>query len=126
MSRTVRRKTLGGKRNGRGGYWIPDGFKTAGYYTEYDYHSPWFEPEWDGPIYTYREPTKRERFKTWKRMHGESSHANAYTPGPAYRKMRMDENRNINKQELIRWMKDPEGYEPLFENNPRDCWWDWS
>lgn len=125
MSRTVRRKT-DRKTNGRCGRYIPEGFKTAGYYTEYDWHSPWFEPDWDGPTCTYREPTKTERFKIWKRLHGESSHNNEFSPSREYREARMRENRTINKQELVCWMKNPENYEPLFEDNPRSCWWDWS
>ncbi len=125
MSRTVRRKNSK-RTHGRGGHWIPDGFKTAGYYTEYDCHFEWNEPDWDGPRYTYREPTKTERFKTWQMLHGESSNGNAFSPGREYRNARMRENRSINKQELVRWMKNPENYEPLFEANPRSCWWDWS
>jgi hypothetical protein len=125
MSRTVRRKSQS-RRHGRGGWYIPDGFKIACYYTEYDYHSTYHEPDWDGPLYTYREPTKRERFRTWKYMHGESSHRNAFSPGHEYRNNRMRENRSINNQELIKWIKDPENYEPMFENNPRSCLWDWS
>ena len=125
MSRTVRRKNSS-RTHGRGGHYIPDGFKTAGYYTQYDYHSSWKEPDWDGPDYTYREPTKRERFKVWKWLHGESSNGNAFSPGHGYRNARMRENRSINKQELVRWMKNPETYEPLFEDDPRSCWWDWS
>ncbi len=124
MSRTIR--CNGSRQRRYHGWWIPDGFKTAGYYTEYDYHSPYREPEWDGPTETYREPTKRERFKRWKAYHGESSHKNARTPGWEYRNMRMRENRSINKQEIIRWMKDPDNYEPMCEANPRSCHWDWS
>ncbi len=125
MSRTVRRKS-NSKRSGRSGWYVPEGFKTAGYYTECDYHSFYSEPKWDGPQFTYREPTKAERFKIWKLLHGESSHGNAFSPGIEYRKMRMRENRSINKQEIIRWMKNPDNYEPMCEANSRSCWWDWS
>jgi hypothetical protein len=125
MSRTVRRKNSN-RRHGRGGWHIVDGFKIAGYYTVCDYHSVYAEPDWDGPRYTYREPTKRERFRTWKWMHGESSHGNAFSPGKEYRNNRMRQNRSINKQEVVRWMKNPENYEPMFEADPRSCWWDWS
>ena len=118
MSRTVRRKNSS-RTHGRGGHYIPDGFKTAGYYTEYD-------GNWSYSDKVFREPTKRERFDTWKLLHGESPNGNAFSPGREYRKMRMRENRSINKQELVRWMKNPETYEPLFEYDPRSCWRDWS
>lgn len=114
------------RANARRGHYIPDGFKTAGYYTTYDAHYSWNEPDWDGPRYTYREPTEKERFKIWKWFHGESSSGNSFSPGHSYRKTRMRENRSINKQELVRWIKNPENYEPMFEEDPRSCWWDWS
>lgn len=118
MSRTVRRKNSS-RRHGRGGHYIPDGFKTAGYYTVYE--GGWYEEK------TYHAPaTKRDRFKIWRSLHGESSNGNAFSPGREYRNARMRENRSINKQELVRWMKNPDGYEPMFEANPRSCWWDWS
>lgn len=125
MSRTVRRRHDKSTNKYYGSRLIPDGFKIAGYYTQYDYHSRWAEPEWDGPIYTYREPTKEERYKTWNWLHGESSNGNERSPGRSYRNARMRENRSINKQELIRWMKNPDDHEPLFEDDPRSCRWDW-
>jgi hypothetical protein len=32
---------------------------------------------------------------------------------------------NINRQEIIKWIKQPDMYEPLTEANSRSCLWDW-
>ncbi len=110
MSRTVRRKH-------RRWVWIPGGYKIAGEYTKYD---------WDPEVgYTYREPTPEERFRRYKWLHLDHG-PNDVTPGHWFRNNRMRENRAINKQEIHRWMKNPDNYEPLFEEEPRSCYWDWS
>ena len=96
--------------------WPRDGSKIALNYTESDY---------DREVgYTYREPTPREAYKTFRWLHLDH-HRNTVSPGREYRNGRMVENRAINKQELYRWMKNPDNYEPLFEEEPRDCKWDW-
>lgn len=121
MSRTFRRK---GYEHETGRSWYGSGGKIAGYYTEYDY--VWCEDEeyrWRESV--YRAPTEAEYNTRFWRVHGESSHHNAWTPGPEFRKNRMRENRMINKEELNKWIRNPDNYEPLFEADPRNCWWDW-
>lgn len=120
MSRTYRRKNY--ETVCQNSYW--GGSKLAGFYTEVDWVPLDLNRGWLGHVYTYRAPTKAERFKRWYSAHGESRHANHRTPGPAYREHRMRQNRSINKEELHRCLREVE-YEPLFEANPRDCWWDW-
>jgi hypothetical protein len=74
----------------------------------------------------YRPMDAQERYRQWRWMHGESSTAQMRSPGWTYRENRMRQNRSINKQELCKWVKANGEYEPMFEENPRDCWWDWS
>ncbi len=126
MSRTIRRKNIK-----RGSHLIPDGFKLAGYYTQVNFKPIPIKYSNGEKIYfkvvpEYSEPTTRERFERWKLFHGESKSRNSMSPGRYYRNSRMTENRSINKQELIKWLKNPDDYEPLFEDNPRSCMWDWS
>lgn len=73
----------------------------------------------------FREPTREEFFQQFYNFHGESSSGNSRSPGKWYRQNRMKENRSINKREIIKFMKDAD-YEVMVENNPRNCWWDWS
>ena len=74
--------------------------------------------------YYYRLPTKREVFKCFRYMHGESSHANDRSPGRSFRHPRTRQWRNHNKREVFKWMKD-ENYEPLTWDDPLGCKWDW-
>ena len=74
----------------------------------------------------YRPMDKRERWRKDRRMHGESSTSCSRSPNHWYRLSRQKQNRSINKQEMLRWLKANGEYEPMFEENPRDCWWDWS
>lgn len=120
MSRTFRRKNWEKQQTHS---WGRCGNKTAGYYTVKD---PVRDEtgRWIYRLYSYREPTKHELGQAYWRIHGESSHANDWSPGHAYRHARVRQNRSINRTELAKWLKCEE-YEPLFEENPRDCKWDW-
>lgn len=100
------------------------GSKVAGYYTVRERVSMREEGVWLIQAYAYRAPTKTERFKKWYEAHGESRHKNDRSPGSEYRRNRIRQNRSINKEELIRWMSRAD-YEPLFEQKPRSCLWDW-
>lgn len=121
MSRTFRRKNY---EDTQGTSWDRKGRKTAGYYTEYDFND--FHGDWNRGDVTYRPPTRAEYIKEYFRIHGESRHANCWTPGGEYKKSRMKENRSINKEEMVKWKKYPDDYEPLWEAEPRSHWWDWS
>jgi hypothetical protein len=118
MSRTYRRKNYEQAQNTS---WDRYGNKVAGYYTESD--GDWWK--FSREMRTFRVPTLQEYYHEYWRIHGESRNANYWSPGKWYRLNRMKENRSINKQELARWIKNEE-YEPLFEDNPRSCLWDWS
>ena len=112
MSRTFRRKDYETKRISR------PGSKVAGYYTVQ-------EGWWGyGRVATFREPTRQEYFEEYWKLHGDN-HRNDYSPSRNYREIRQSENRSINKEELCKWMKNPD-HDPLFEANPRSHWWDWS
>jgi len=74
----------------------------------------------------YRPMDKGERWWKDRMMHGESSTANSRSPSHWHRLNRQKQNRSINKQEMLKWLKANGEYEPMFEDNPRDCWWDWS
>lgn len=123
MSRTFRRKNY---EDVRGRSWDRAGRKTAGFYTHRDCNTQrrfgctgYFKCVW-----TYRPMTKREWDKEHRRIHGES-HQNYWGPGRPYKQYRMEENRVINKAELVKWKKYPDDYEPMFEEEPRSHWWDW-
>lgn len=113
MSRTIRRKNHTRQSLG----WGTHGSKTALDFTYWDYR---------GGVETYRPMDKEERWFEVRRMHGESSTAHARSPGWTYRHPRQCQNRSINKQEMVKWIKAGGEYEPMFEANPRSCWWDWS
>lgn len=119
MSRTIRRKNY---ENQCGGSWNASGRKLNGVYQIREYvRTP--NGYWQQ---SYRAPrTKREHFEVWRTLHGESSHANAWSPSRYFRQFRMSENRMINKTELAKWLSNSE-YEPLFECEPRSHLWDWS
>lgn len=122
MSRTFRRKnyesTVGQRyRNYR---------SLAGYYTKNVFRRRTF----DGSYYwslnfvgSYRAPTEKEYYHDFWKLHRDN-HQNAWSPNRDYRKFRQVQNRNINKTELAKWIKN-ENYEPLFEENPRSHYWDW-
>lgn len=118
MSRTFRRKNY---EETQGRSWNRRGRKTAGYYTQWDHNS--HRSNWADV--TYRQPTREEYLKEYLRLHCESKHANYWGPGKGYKQFRMEQNRRINKQELINWMKYPDDYEPMVEEEPRSHWWDW-
>lgn len=140
MSRTFRRKNIEqtwGKRAGS---------KSGGFYTTYDDES--VKVRWtcrrsyeeDGLIFVecktgwtwkrscprYRPMTEQERNKKYRWLHGESKHANAWTPARWFRQNREGELRSHNKQELVKYMKDPENYEPMVFEEPFSHMWDWS
>ena len=120
MSRTFRRKDY---EKTRGSSWERQHDKIAGYYTKYEYcrveddKYRWYEEVW-------REPTKSERYKMVRWAHGESRTSNERTPSRWFRQDRMNQNRMINKRELIKWLKNAE-YDPIFESDPRSHYWDW-
>lgn len=119
MARTFRRKNFEATQNSS---WEAKGFKTAGHFTTYD--GSWFG--WAcKPELVFRPMTPREAYKQWKWYHGESSNANERTPGRYYRQYRQNQNRMINKTEIVKWVKANGEYEPFFEANPRCCKWDW-
>lgn len=123
MSRTYRRKNYEATQ---GTSWDRASDKIAGFYTVRD----WSRGYWKNGVYVsghvyYRAPTEREYNKEHWRIHGESRHSNEWGPGKGYKQHRMNENRQINETELIKWKKYPDDYEPLFEEEPRSHWWDW-
>lgn len=119
MSRTVRRKNYENEQ-GQNSWRMK---RIAGYYTQVEY--VWCEDDeyyWYEVV--YREPTDAEYYHDYYRLHGESKHANAWSPSWWYRHNRMSQNRMHNKTELAKWIKNTD-YEPVFENNPRSHYWDW-
>lgn len=124
MSRTFRRK----------GYEVAnmtwkDGTKIAGFYTETDWHYIRVQ-DVEGCCFksyktTYRKPTRQEHNKQYWRIHGDNN-PNQWCPGRFYRKPTTKWNREFNKNELFKYMRNDE-YECLFEDNPRSCFrmWDW-
>lgn len=144
MSRTIRRKNI---EDTYGCSWNRRGRKSGGFYSTYDSGEMgkvrWTKRtqyEEDGLIFVecktgwswkrdcpnYRPMTDQEKNDRYYSLHGESSSANAWTPSRSYRQMREVRLRTHNKQELIRYMKDPENYEPMVFENPESHMWDWS
>lgn len=121
MARTFRRKNFESTQNSS---WDTRGFKTAGHYTTYD--GPYWLQWGSRRMPNFRMMDAQERFHRWYWMHGESRSAQMRSPGRTYREWRMNQNRSINKQELCKWIKANGEYEPMFEENPRSCLWDWS
>lgn len=120
MSRTFRR------RNYEATVRNAEGSKIAGYYTE------WQAAEWvdvgthlERGRYTLRAPTEQERAAKYWLVHGESSNANAWSPGSVYRQTRERELRSHNARELIKYVQ-REDYSPMCKERPINCWWDWS
>jgi hypothetical protein len=119
MARTFRRKNYEATQNAS---WATQGFKTAGHNTTYD--GSWFS--WSTqPEVVFRQMDQREAYARWRWYHGESRHANHRSPGKHYREWRMSQNRMINKEEILKWIKSCGEYEPMGEADPRNCWWDW-
>ena len=116
MSRTFRRKHYEAET---GGSWVAKGCKTAGFYTEREFH--YFR---GGFWNTYLVPTKQQYYREYWRNHGESKTNKTWSPSHSYREYRMSQNRSITKQELYKFFNDPT-YEPMVEADPRNCWWDW-
>lgn len=120
MSRTFRRKNWEKQQTHT---WGTRGNKVAGYFTVrelvYDADGAWIYG-----LFEYRAPTAQERNRSYWHIHGESSHANEWSPGKEFRQHRMRENRGINRKEVHRWIRNDE-HEPLTEANPRDCNRDW-
>lgn len=121
MARTYRRKGFEATMNSS---WDTEGFKVAGHYTTYD--GSYWKSNGSRWMKEYRPMNKRERFNRWYWMHGESRTRSMRSPNRWHRNIRQRENRMINKMELIKWIKAGGEYEPMFEENARDCWWDWS
>lgn len=84
------------------------------------------ETAWNGGWYWDYPDDKRELFHNWYFAHGESRHANHRTPGKWYRKNREGELRSRSAQEIHRYLKDPDNYEPMVSENPKSHYWDWS
>jgi hypothetical protein len=118
MSRTFRRKGYEATQNTS---WDKNGFKTAGHNTTYD--GSWRGWSQQGEI-VFRPMTQREAYEHWRWCHGEG-HPNQYSPGRGYRARRQSQNRRINKEEMLKWVRADGEYEPIFEENPRRCAWDW-
>jgi len=119
MSRTYRRKNY---EVTQGTSWDRQGRKTNGFYTTYD--GSW----WSWGVkeeMTFRPMTKEEYRNRYWWIHGESRHSNAWSPNRHYRKPREEAHRMRCKQEIIKFMKNPD-YDPIIYENPDDCWWDWS
>jgi hypothetical protein len=121
MSRTFRRKGYEAANMA----W-KDGTKIAGYYTATDWNYIKVQElnDWHFESYkTYRKPTRQEHNKEYWRIHGDS-HRNYWSPSRSYRNARMEENRTLTKNEIIKFMKDTD-HEVMVEANPRSCLWDW-
>lgn len=119
MGKTFRRKNYELENNTS---WDRKGRKTAGFYTEYDIKCDEHGRCIRG-AYIFREPTKKELWKSKRWAHGEG-HSNSHSPGYGYRNNRMRENRMLTKEELHKFFMIPD-YEPMVEANPRNCSWDW-
>ncbi len=142
MSRTYRRKNI---ENTLGSSFSRKGRKSGGFYNTYDRESleckytKRTQYEEDGLIFIecrtgytwvyscpiYRPMTKEERRNRWLFLHGESRHANMWTPGRWYRQNRESQLRSHNRTELIKYMKDPDNYEPMVFDGPLSHLWDW-
>lgn len=110
MSRTFRRKNY---ENEQGHSWGRRGSKVNGYYTEEDYSDEYdanlygiYKLYRTGRYYFYRPMTEVERNQAWKRIHTDRS----YCRGPSkwFRFNEEKHMRSVNKQELIRFMKNHE------------------
>lgn len=121
MCRTFRRKNY---EDTKGNSWSRRGRKTFGYYTESGWKEVGFKECWNRGNTFYRVPTQQEYYKEYYRVHGDN-HRSQWSPGKWFRKTKHAENKTLNNSELSKWMKNPDGYEPVFEANPRSNLWDW-
>jgi hypothetical protein len=127
MSRTFRRKNFEDTQRNS---WDNKGRKTNGFYTTSDYE--YYQKDggdcwiWGRTEEFFRPMSEQERNHEYKRIHGESRSKNAWTPSRWFRQNREIELRSHNKQELIKYMKDPDNYEPMVFENPKSHMWDWS
>lgn len=121
MSRTIRRKHIKQTRNSSG---QAQGFKTNGHFTIWDRAKEPINGHKGEKI--YRSMTKEEVRREMKFFHGESSHRNAWSPSRDYRKTCDTEMKTHNKREMLKWVNSQGEYDPVFMDNPRNCWWDWS
>lgn len=116
MSRTFRRKNFENtcRKHGHEYYLIPETYVQTG--------------NGHGGYWVMRKPTKQEFDKKYHWMHGESKHNKAWSPnresyrGPAEVKLRMK-----NKQELYKYWKNPDQYEPMLDARASSCYrlWAW-
>jgi arylsulfatase A-like enzyme len=119
MSRTFRRKNY---EETQGNSWGRKGWKTNGYYTAYD--GSWYYWNNTGQEVVFRPMNKEEYRHEFLRVHGESRSNNAWTPSRWYRNNKEVSMRMRNKQELVKYRKDPD-YEPMVEDVPPSHYWDW-
>lgn len=130
MSRTFRCKNYEAET---GGSWSRQGRKIAGYYTikelvcvaiRFEYHKTAVVRT----LYVYerpfRAPTQEEFNKQYHKIHGESSSANSRSPSRSYRNNRHIQRRMRDKQELCRYIKNPDTCELVFYD-ALSCMWDW-
>ncbi len=117
MSRTLRRKHYVVENNTT---WDRIGKKTALEFTANDGYWGY------GRLKEFRPMDKEERCWQILMMYGESRTACDRSPCHWHRLFRQKQNRSINKKEFNRWSQYAGEYEPMFEDRPRSCWWDWS
>lgn len=130
MSRTFRCKNYESETNSS---WSRAGRKIAGYYTikklvcvaiRFEYHKTAVVRT----LYVYerpfRAPTQEEFNKQYHKIHGESSSANSRSPSRSYRNNRHIQRRMRDKQELCRYIKNPDTCELVFYD-ALSCMWDW-
>lgn len=131
MSRTFRCKNYESETNSS---WSRRGRKIAGFYTIKDrvYTTTLFYYGIDGNVVIthrlyeqqYRAPTQDEYNKQYHKLHGESSSANSRSPSRTYRNNRHTQRRMRDKQELCRYIKNPDTCELVFYD-ALSCMWDW-
>ena len=114
MSRTYRRKNY---EDVQGTSWDRRGRRTNGFYTEVDWN-------WDTGEQIYSIPNKCEHFRLVWWAHGDHGYSLRTAPR-SWRTIWAKRHRRLNNQELIKWVKKPDDYEPLFENKTRGSWWEW-
>jgi hypothetical protein len=112
MSRTLRRKHYESENP------KSRGFKTAGFYTEYDHYCE--TSNGHGGYWIFREPTQQERDRKYWLIHSESKDGNARGPGRWYKQRKEKLNRRANTRELHRYLT--RDYEPFFTDNPKKNW----
>lgn len=119
MSRTIRRKNHERTLLKQTRF-----FHEFGFYAE-RYYDREYRTVNDNYVIMFREPTKDERFKTWKEYHGESSDANARTPGRFFRRMYERKLRTHNNSQLRKAMSYNNFDGMLVYNVPASHMWAW-